>query len=157
MFVQGLPGPSAGAVPAAWPQAAPPGAPAVPQARPQPAVAAAPQQPRPLVRAQMPDEPAAPAPRPAIALPTPEECDVKCPPRPAAGEPDWAAVHARVKALGAVCFQVEKLAPGGSRVTCVLPTAQAGRTHRIEARAATDAEAVRVALEQAEQWTGAMK
>jgi hypothetical protein len=64
---------------------------------------------------------------------------------------DWSAIHQRLDQLGATCFHLEKLARG-CRVTCLLPTAQADRSHRIEAEAATEAEAVAIAVTQAESW-----
>jgi hypothetical protein len=53
-----------------------------------------------------------------------------------------------------VCFHLEKLTPGGYRFSCLLPTAQPGRTHRIEAEAVTETEVVRLALAKAEEWAG---
>lgn len=66
--------------------------------------------------------------------------------------PDWNAARRRLERLRAVYFHVEKLDRGGFRFTCLLPTAQTGRTHRVEAVAATEAEVVRLALAKAEEW-----
>jgi hypothetical protein len=54
--------------------------------------------------------------------------------------------------LGAVAFQVGRLPEGGCRFVCLLPTNQQKYNHRIEAEAATEADAVRLGLERAETW-----
>ena len=98
----------------------------------------------------MPEEPTPPA-RPApLVLPSPAELGVSRP--VVAPEIDWSLVHRRMQSLGSVCFHMEKLPQGGYRFLCLLPTSQTDRTHRIEVEAATEAEAVRLALEQAELW-----
>ena len=103
---------------------------------------------RPLVRAQAPEEPA-PA-RPArLTMPSPEQLGVAV--RPAASGPDWTAIHSRMKELGVVGFHMDSLSDGRTRFTCWLPGAQPGLTQRIEALAATEVEAVRLALERAGQ------
>jgi hypothetical protein len=129
----------------AWPQTAPAGAP--PQPRPMMA-----QQPPPRVfRGQAPEEPPPPPSRPApLRLPTPEDLGVSAA-RSAAGA-DWAAALRRLDQLGATSIHREKLPQGGCRVTCLLPTGQAGRTHRIDAQAGSDGDALRLALERAEEW-----
>jgi hypothetical protein len=43
---------------------------------------------------------------------------------------------------------------GGWKAICVLPTSQDARMHRIETEADNRAEAVRLALDQAEKWAG---
>jgi hypothetical protein len=65
---------------------------------------------------------------------------------------DWTAVHHRLDQLGAACFQVERLPKGSCKIICLLPTSQPGARHRIEAQAASEAEAVRLTLAQAEEW-----
>jgi hypothetical protein len=67
---------------------------------------------------------------------------------------DWAVVHHRLDQLGAVCFNLEKLPQGTYRFTCLLPTAQPGRTHRVEAVAASESEVVRLVLDRSEEWAG---
>jgi hypothetical protein len=112
--------------------------------------------PGPTFRGQAPDEPESPPPPPAaplLRLPTPEELGLAAERADSAGF-DWSAAHHRLDHLGAVCFRLDKLPQGSSRVTCLLPTAQPGRTHHVEAEAPTDAEAVRLALERAEAWSG---
>jgi hypothetical protein len=123
-----------------------------------PAAPAVAQAPRPanglIVRGQRPDDPIEPPPpaRPAeeIRIPSPEALGVAGT-RAADAGLDWAAVNRRLESLGAVCFQMNKLPGGGWRVTCLVPTGQPDRTQRIEAEAGDRAEAVRLALEQAEQ------
>jgi hypothetical protein len=114
--------------------------------------------PRPVVRAQAPDPPALPAARPAPSPPAPEQPALVNLPAPeqlgvtAAGTVDWSSTHARLEKLGVTCFQEEKLTNGACRVTCVLPMGNSGQTHRIEAEASNAAEAVQVALSEAENW-----
>jgi hypothetical protein len=64
---------------------------------------------------------------------------------------DWNVTVTRLRALEAVGFHLDRLPEGGYRFTCWVPAAQAGRTSRVEAMAATEAEAVRLALERAER------
>jgi hypothetical protein len=112
--------------------------------------------PRPVVRAQAADAPAPPinrppapvAERPALVnLPAPEQLGVT-----AAGTVDWSATHARLDRLGVTCFQEEKLANGACRFSCVLPMNNGAQAHRIEAEASSAAEAVQLALAEAEHW-----
>jgi hypothetical protein len=99
-------------------------------------------------------------PRPArVALPSPEELGV-IPAAPAAASTaldrpvDWNVTHDRLNRLGAVGFHLAKLANGACRVAFVLPTAQPGRMHHIEAEAASEGAAVCRALDLADQWVG---
>jgi hypothetical protein len=111
---------------------------------------------RPVFRAQREDDPVRTTPvvsRVApIVLPTPEQLGVGLSKGSERKAIDWANVHDRLDRLGASCFHQQKMPEGGYRITCLLPTAQSERTHRIEAQAATEAEAVRAVLAQAEQW-----
>lgn len=124
-------------------------------ALPRPATASAP--PAPRFRAQDQDDPRS-SPKPVasaenvalLQMPSPEQLGV-VQANPVA--PDWAEAHRRFDQLGATCFQVERLPQGGCRVVCLLSTGRPDRSHRIEAEALTEAEAVRLALEKAEQWT----
>jgi hypothetical protein len=86
-----------------------------------------------------------------LNLPSPEQLGLNRPPAPVVARLDWTAVHERLDRLGATCFHLEKLARG-ARVTCLLPTAKADCTHRIEAVADSEAEAVALAVAQAERW-----
>jgi hypothetical protein len=116
-------------------------------------------QPQPKVRGhseELRPAPASPSPQQlGVALPSPEALGVALPsaealglaPGAAAGV-DWAATQARLRALGATCPQLDVL-DGGFRFTFVVPTARPGEVHRVEARAGTEAEAVRLALERA--------
>ncbi len=67
---------------------------------------------------------------------------------------DWTAVHNRLDRLGATCLQRQKLSTNGWRITCLLPTNQQRWSHRIDAQAASEAEAVRLLLAKAEEWAG---
>jgi hypothetical protein len=112
-----------------------------------------------LARAQMEDEPVSRpkpvAPRPmARAIPSPEELGIAISRSAENASTDWSEVHKRLDQLGATCFHLEK-STGGCRITCLLPTAQEGRTHRIEAEASSEADAVRATLAQAEEWAQA--
>lgn len=127
------------AVPAMPRQNAAPAAPAsVPQA-------AVPSRPKPLIRAQAPEEPN-PARPPLLTLPSPEKLGVAV--RPAANATDWTAIHARMKALGVVSYQMEMLADGRSCFSCRLPTDRPGVLRRIECVAATEDAAVQLGLQQ---------
>lgn len=121
--------------------------------------------PAPVIRAQADDEPETPdgsaladQPAPAaLSIPSPEDLGVGDR-RPAADRgDDWAALHGRLGRLGATCLHVEKLPDGGSRFVCLLPTDRPTRSHRVEVRAATEREAMRLAVEKAEEWAGGGK
>jgi hypothetical protein len=87
-------------------------------------------------------------------MPSPEQLGVTAN-QPAAGQAiDWASLHTRLDQLGATCFHLERPSAGVFRITCLLPTGQAGRTHCIAAQAGSEAEAVRLTLTQAEEWAG---
>jgi hypothetical protein len=95
---------------------------------------------KPVARAQKPEDP-----RPAqLAMPTPEELGIAMP-KPAAASVDWASVRARLDRLGATGFSLER-AGAGYHFSCRLP---AGRSS--EGRGATEADAIRQALDQAER------
>jgi hypothetical protein len=146
---QGQPGYASGGT-TARPLSAPPSSQGLAQQAP----------PRPAIRAQSPDELPPPPPRSPtpVTLPSPEQLGVATAARPAADTAlDMSVVDRRLQALGAVCFQMNKLAGERWRVTCLLPTNQPDCTHRVEAEAATKAEAVRVVVEQAEKWAGVQK
>ncbi len=85
-------------------------------------------------------------------MPTPEQLGVSSAPIAVNDELDWKAAHRQLEKLGVVCFRMDKLESGGCRFTCFLPTPQPGFTHRVEADAPSAAEAVRLALNQAEDW-----
>jgi hypothetical protein len=143
--------------------ATPPGAPGglVSGARPalagQP-LAQTPSSGRPVFRAKGPDDPVPPPVAPApvnaapLILPSPEQLGIARSDKAAPAAVDWTAARRRLDQVGATCFHLEKLTTGGYRFTCLLPTAQAGRNHHVEAVAASEAEVVRLALEQSEQW-----
>lgn len=88
-------------------------------------------------------------------MPTPEQLGIpmpKAPPsasrereRPESVAVDWTALRARLDRLGVTAFTLEKAA-NGYRFTC---HRAAGRL--VEGRGATEAEAIRLALEQTER------
>jgi hypothetical protein len=86
-----------------------------------------------------------------LQIPTPQQLGLTTPAAPQAAAIDWARVHQKLDQLGATCFQVTKLT-SGVRVTCLLPTVQPDRSHRIETEASSETEAVRLALQQADAW-----
>jgi hypothetical protein len=86
-----------------------------------------------------------------LTLPSPDELGITCAPAPATNAADWADVHRRLERLGAVAFHQQKLAAGGYRFTCLLPSGQANRSQHIEAEAATATEAACLALDRAEK------
>jgi hypothetical protein len=142
------PAPQFSSQPATWPAG---NAGWQPQAPFNPAQAQQPS--RPIFRAKGDDEAAVP--RESIEplrLPSPDQLGIASP-SGAAGTTDWTAVHQQLDRLGALCVHLEKV-EGGCRFTCLLPTAQPERTHRVEAVASSEAEAVRLALDKCAEWTG---
>ena len=85
-------------------------------------------------------------------MPTPEELGVAAVKRPENENIDWAAVHDRLNHLGATCFHLERMSQSACRITCLLPTDQPDRSHRIEAVASSEAEAIRLILAKAQEW-----
>jgi hypothetical protein len=141
---------------AAWPQAAP----AWPQQAP-----SAPkwtQPPQPIFRGKGADEPVAPPPvtgnpspesaAVAMNMPSPTQFGIEA--KATSRLTDWTAARQRLNQLGAVSFNLDQAPQGGYRFSCFLPTGQAGRTHRVEVTAASEADAVGLALDSAEAWAG---
>jgi hypothetical protein len=126
-----------------------PAAVAVPASAPRPA---APARPKPLVRAQAPEEPN-PARPPLLTMPSPEQLGVSL--RPVEKGPDWTALHARMEQLGIISHHAELLPDGRARFTCWVPRGQPGLTRRIEVVAASQSEAMQLALQQADQMRAA--
>jgi hypothetical protein len=114
----------------------------------------------PIVRGQREDGPApatpAAAPAPAAildltppSLPPPAALGLAAP-----AEMDWTATRQRLRELGVVSFKVRE-ARGGWHFVCEVPTARVGVFHHIESGpAATEAEAVTLALAEASRWRG---
>jgi hypothetical protein len=142
MLPPGYNAPTYGAVPYAQPP--------IPQPAPpvRSAQAAAPR--APVVRGQMAEEAIPPIRTFPVAMPSPDQLGVNV--RPAAGACDWMAIHRRMQELGVISFQMDRLNADVFQITCLLPTAEAGRTHRIEAHGTTEADAVRCALDEAQRW-----
>lgn len=90
----------------------------------------------------------------ALHLPTPEELGIasdKAAPVLEVRAIDWTAVHTRLNRLGASCFQVQHPTSQFVRIISMFPQSE-NRMHRIEASAATEAEAVRLFIEQVDEW-----
>ena len=110
------------------------------------------QAPRPIFRGKGADEPAAPlqAAVARLSMPSPDQLGVS---RPNGADTDWTTVKQRLDRLSPSYVHMDRV-QGGYRFTCLLPTTKADRTHRVEALAATEAEAVRLALNKCEEWAG---
>lgn len=87
-------------------------------------------------------------------MPSPEELGIAGPAPLAQAGSAWASAYRRLDELGVRSLHLEKSDDGGWRVSCLLPTGQPGRTHRIDAQAGTAEEALQLALSRAEQWAG---
>jgi hypothetical protein len=98
------------------------------------------------IRGQMPDEPANPQPNP-IRVPSPEQLGIVAP-NPATANPDWTG---RLQQLGVSSFHFVNLPGGAWQVICLVPGQQPGHHQRLEAEAATPAEAVRLVISKVEQ------
>ncbi len=89
-----------------------------------------------------------------LTMPTPEQLGVRssAASMTSNSDLDLTAAYRQLESLGAICFRMDKLDTGDCRFTCLLTTRQAGVNHRVEADARSSAEAVRLALTQAEDW-----
>jgi hypothetical protein len=94
----------------------------------------------PVVRGQMPDEPARPAPK--LEMPSPEALGVTMPAPP----PNWTDLRVRLDRIGATAYVLEPLSTGGYQFHCQVRSAD-GSPRTIEGCGATEAEAVRRALD----------
>jgi hypothetical protein len=104
---------------------------------------------------QAPEELLPARPPAPLVLPSPEQLGVSSTPAALQDLPvDWNVTRDRLNHLGAVGFAVAKLPEGAYRIAFELPTSQAGRTHHIEAEAATEGAAVCRALDSADKWVG---
>ncbi len=158
-MAQGMP-PSYPMMPGAQPPQFPTGQ-AVPQASPPGMVASLPApQPR-AIRGVRGEDPV-PEVRPTrLALPAPEQMGIavtnaangpaKTLPTATEQPLDWSAVHRRLDAHAVTCFQIEQ-EQAGWRVVCLQSCCcTPGKHHRIETHGSSQAEAVRLALEQVER------
>jgi hypothetical protein len=87
-------------------------------------------------------------------MPSPDELGVPRARAQADRGGDWGSLYRQLVDRGAICFQLERLPEGGFRCTCLLPSEQPDRTHRFEVSAGTEAEAVRLVLNNVEQRIG---
>ncbi|HYV34285.1 MAG TPA: hypothetical protein VE988_01190 [Gemmataceae bacterium] len=148
------------AQPQPWPpQQAQPRQQPQPQFQPPPLAAQQPTGP-PIVRGIRPDEVPAQAYVPVVEsvkmapvrLPSPEELGVGLKAPAPAASVDWNTAHARLQQLGGIGLQSTHLPDGRVRVAFLLRTNQVNQVHHVEATASTEAEAVAVALSEAEKW-----
>ncbi len=119
----------------------------------QPQFSQAPQQQRPVIRGGPPEEKKLVVHQePPVSLPAPDKLGItpQAPVDPNAI--DWNAMHAYVKSIGALSFGTDRPTEGGFRCSIVMPTAESGRSYRIDGSGATEAEAVRVCLEKTYRW-----
>jgi thioredoxin-related protein len=90
----------------------------------------------------------------AIRLPSPEELGLATD-KPALAienrHTDWTTVHARLDQLGATSLQVLHSGGQAVRIVSMFPTTE-NRVHRVETSGATEAEALRLFLEQVDEW-----
>jgi hypothetical protein len=127
------------------------------QAAPASAIAVSPRAPssRPIIRAKGPDEPLSSQQPPGtgsavpLTIPPPEQLGISLPSVPKTNAPNWVE---ELERLAAISYRLDKLAEGGCRFTCLLPTSHPGFNHRVEAEAATETEAVRLVLDKAREW-----
>ena len=127
------------------------------QAAPASTIAVSPRAPssRPIIRAKGPDEPtssrqlATTSAAGPLTIPPPEQLGISLPSVPKTNAPNWVE---ELERLAAISYRLDKLAEGGCRFTCLLPTSHPGFNHRVEAEAATETEAVRLVLDKAREW-----
>lgn len=89
----------------------------------------------------------------SVTIPSPAQLGIESSPTPETV--DWASAKNRLERLGAISLNLDRERSGEVRFTCLFATAMANKKHRVEAVAATEAEAVRLVLERSEQWAGA--
>ena len=90
----------------------------------------------------------------SLHLPSPEELGLVSEKPALASEIrpiDWTAVHTKLDRLGASSFVVQRAGAQLIRIVGMFPTAE-NRVHRVEASASTETEAVRLFLEQVDEW-----
>lgn len=111
-------------------------------------------EPAPTIRLQSNDGPT-PETRPVLTMPAPEKLGIGMssgvPQTPAATHValDWNQVHARLRQLGAISFQMHKSA-NAYRVVFVLASRGDGQPRYVETEATSEGEAVMAALHRAE-------
>jgi len=113
------------------------------------APASSPQTPAPRFRMQAADDAIEPGPRPLV-MPSPEELGVAASSQSQPGA-DWAAIRPRLETMGVKSFRVDHTPAGAVSVTFLL-CLQGSRVHQVEGAAATEAEAVSVALVETERY-----
>src|SRR5262249_3690378 len=91
--------------------------------------------------------------RGALSRPSPEDLGLIPAKKTEAKSHDWNVLHRRLGQLGVHDFRLDKTPGGGYRATLLLPTGQKNHTQHIEAPGNTEAEAVCLALDRAEEWS----
>jgi hypothetical protein len=120
-----------------------------------PSYTQAPNRQQPVVRGSQPEEKVPVRQEPPLSLPAPEKLGItgQTPAAPTAPSGvDWNAVHAYMKSIGVQEFGLERVPEGGYRFSVVMPTAEAGRSCRIDGAGSTETEAVRVCLDKTYRW-----
>jgi hypothetical protein len=87
----------------------------------------------------------------SVAMPSLGAVGMPQPAKAGGSKVDWNETRERLDRLGAIGLQTAKLADGRHRVAFVLRTRQADQVQHVEATAATEAEAVALALDRAEK------
>ena len=71
---------------------------------------------------------------------------------PLPAQVDWNQIQSRMERLGVLRFEKDRASDGVVRVRLLLPTADPTKAQPVEAQAATEAAAILLAVEHAEQW-----
>jgi hypothetical protein len=87
-------------------------------------------------------------------LPSPEALGVTfaAPPPPVQAQVDWSLIQSRMERLGVLQYKKSALPSGGVRVVMLLPTTNPALGQPVEAQAETEAAAIGMALDAAEEW-----
>jgi hypothetical protein len=113
------------------------------------APAAVPQAPAPRIRLQGADDAFEPMPRP-LTMPAPEEVGIASSSQSQGGV-DWGTIRQRLENLGVKSFRVDRTPAGEVNVTFLL-WLRGSRPRQVEGIAATEAEAVSLALVETERY-----
>jgi hypothetical protein len=98
-----------------------------------------------------------PRPDTLLAMPAPRDLGLGTATTPSQDdEIDWKELRHRMQSLGVVGYQAREATGGGWVFACQLKTSDPSRRHRIETPpAATEAQAISLALAEAERWVAA--
>lgn len=121
---------------------------------------------QPVIRGQEPEEATR---RSSVQLGAPSKMSIPAPEalglvtNSSAGAPptnsvDWNTARNRLDQLGATFYRLEKAAEGGFRFSCTIPYLQdRSRQRQFDIQAANEPEAIRLAMQQVEQWQASQK